>query len=80
MHNELEWPYLKARREQSSLTFFYKIHTGPMSLNEERNFTHVTGSTQTSVSKTNNMSIAGIVSYSDAVKNSFFNQNYSTLE
>ena len=28
MLDELEWPSLEARREQSSLTFFYKIHSG----------------------------------------------------
>ena len=27
MLDELEWPSLEARREQSSLTFFYKIHS-----------------------------------------------------
>ena len=28
MLDELEWPSLETRREQSSLTFFYKIHSG----------------------------------------------------
>lgn len=28
MLEELEWPSLEARLEQSSLTFFYKIHSG----------------------------------------------------
>ena len=32
MLDELEWPFLEARREQSSLTFFYKIHSGTVSL------------------------------------------------
>ena len=32
MLDELEWPSLEARREQSSLTFFYKIHSGTVSL------------------------------------------------
>ena len=33
MLRELEWPSLEARREQSSLTFFYKIHSGIVSIN-----------------------------------------------
>ena len=32
--NELEWPSLEARREQSSLTSFYKIHSDIVSLNK----------------------------------------------
>ena len=28
MLDKLEWPSLESRREQSSLTFFYKIHLG----------------------------------------------------
>ena len=32
MLDELEWPSLEARREHSSLTFFYKIHSGTVSL------------------------------------------------
>ena len=28
MLDDLEWPSLETRREQSSLTFFYKIHSG----------------------------------------------------
>ena len=32
MLDELEWPSLEARREQSSLTFFYKIHSGTVCL------------------------------------------------
>ena len=32
MLDELEWPSLETRREQSSLTVFYKIHSGTVSL------------------------------------------------
>ena len=35
MLDELEWPSLEARREQSSLTFFYKIHSGTVSLEKK---------------------------------------------
>ena len=33
---ELEWPSLETRREQSSLTFFYKIHSGTVSLDKDK--------------------------------------------
>ena len=35
MLDELEWPSLEARRKQSSLTFFYKIHSGTVSLDKD---------------------------------------------
>ena len=37
--DELEWPSLEARREQSSLTFFYKIHSGTVSLDKDKYLT-----------------------------------------
>ena len=36
---KLEWPSLEARREQSSLTFFYKIHSGTVSLDKDKYLT-----------------------------------------
>ena len=36
MLDELEWPTLEARREQSSLTFFYKIHSSTVSLDKDK--------------------------------------------
>ena len=36
MLDELEWPSLEADREQSSLTFFYKIHFGLVSLDKDK--------------------------------------------
>ena len=35
MVDELEWPSLETRREQSSLTFIYKIHSGIVSLDKD---------------------------------------------
>ena len=35
MLSELEWPFLEACREQSSLTFFYKIYSGVVSINKD---------------------------------------------
>ena len=39
MLDEFEWPFLEARREQSSLTFFYKIHSGTVSLDKDKHLT-----------------------------------------
>ena len=39
MLNELEWPSPEARREQSSLTFFYKIYSGTVSLDKDKYLT-----------------------------------------
>ena len=39
MLDELEWPSLEARREQSSLTLFYKIHSGTVSLDKDKYLT-----------------------------------------
>ena len=35
MLDELEWPSLEAHREQLSLTFFYKIHSGTVCLEKK---------------------------------------------
>ena len=73
MLDELEWPSLvEARREQSSLTFFYKIHSDTVSLNKDRYLTPVTSSTQTRASKLNSNQYRRYQAYSDALKNSFF--------
>ena len=39
MLDELEWPSLEARRKQSSLAFFYKIHSGTVSLDKDKYLT-----------------------------------------
>ena len=39
MLDELEWPSLVDRRVKSSLTFFYKIHSGTVSLDKDRYLT-----------------------------------------
>ena len=39
MLDELEWPSLEARREQSSLTFYYKIPSGTVSLKKDKYLT-----------------------------------------
>ena len=37
--DELEWPFLESRRERSSLTFFFKIHSGTVSLDKDKYLT-----------------------------------------
>ena len=39
MLDKLEWPSLHSRRERSSLTFFYKIHSGTVSLDKDKYLT-----------------------------------------
>ena len=39
MLDELEWPSLEAHSEQSSLTLFYKIHSGTVSLDKDKYLT-----------------------------------------
>ena len=34
--DDLEWPSLETRREQSSLNFFYKIHSGTVDLDKAK--------------------------------------------
>ena len=37
--NDLDWPSLEDRRLKSSLTFFYKIHSGTVSLDKDKYLT-----------------------------------------
>ena len=39
MLDNLEWPSLETRREQISLTFFYKIHSGTVDLDKDKYLT-----------------------------------------
>ena len=39
MLDELEWPFLEALRKQSSLAFFYKIHSGTVSFDKDKYLT-----------------------------------------
>ena len=39
MLDELEWPSLEDRRKQSSLAFFYKIHSGTVSFDKDKYLT-----------------------------------------
>ena len=70
MLDELEWPSPKSRREQSSLTFFYKIHSGMVYIDKDKYLTSVAGLRQTRAS--HDSQYRRYQAYSDALKNSFF--------
>ena len=70
MLDELEWPSLEARREQSSLTFFYKIHSGTVSLDKDKYLTPAPNLQRTRAS--HDLQYTIYFAYSDALKNSFF--------
>ena len=69
MLDELEWPSLEARRDQSSLTFFYKIHSGTVSLDKDKYLTPAPNLQRTRVS--HDSQYTRYFAYSDALKNSF---------
>ena len=70
MLDELEWPSLQAHREQSSLTFFYKIHSGTVSLDKEKYLTPAPNLKRTRAS--HDSQYTRYVAYIDAFKTSFF--------
>ena len=70
MLDELEWPSLEASREQSSLTFFYKIHSGTVSLDKDKYLTPAPNLQRTRAS--HDLQYTRYFAYSDALKNSFF--------
>ena len=70
MLDELEWPSLKDRRLKSSLTFFYKIHYGTVSLDK---YKYLTPAHRLIYCRASHDSpYTRYMSYSDALKNSFF--------
>ena len=78
MLDDLEWPSLETRREQSSLTFFYKIHSGTVSLDKDKYLTPAPNLRRTRAS--HESQYTRYFAYSDARKNSFFPQDYSYVE
>ena len=70
MLDELEWPSLESRRERSSLTFFYKIHSGTVSLDKDKYLTPAPNLRHTRASHESQYTRP--FAYSDALKNSFF--------
>ena len=75
MLNELEWPSLETRREQSSLTFFYNIHSGTVSLDKDKYLTLTPSLRRTRAP--HESQYTRYLAYSDALKNSFFPRTIS---
>ena len=69
MLDELEWPSLETRREQSSLTFFYKIHSGTASLDKDK---YLTPAPNLRTRASHESQYTRYLAYSDALENSFF--------
>ena len=70
MLDELEWPSLETRREQSSLTVFYKIPSGTVSLDKDKYLTPAPNLRRTRASHESRYT--RYFAYSDVLKNSFF--------
>ena len=70
MLDELECTSLEARREQSSLAFFYKIHSGTVSLDKDKYLTPAPNIRSTRASR--EFQYTRYLAYSEALKNSFF--------
>ena len=70
MLDKFEWLSLGARREQSSLTFFHKIHSGTVSLNKDKYMTPAPNIRRTRAS--HESQYTRYLAYSGAPKNPFF--------
>ena len=70
MLNELQWSTLEARREQSSLTFFYKIRAGTVALDKDKYLTPAPNIRRTRAS--HESQYTRYLAYSEALENSFF--------
>ena len=70
MLDELEWPSLEARRDQSSLLLFHKIHSGAVSIEKDKYLTPA--SSLKSTRSSHSAQYCRYQTYSDALKNSFF--------
>ena len=79
MLDELEWPSLEARRDQSFLLLFHKIHCGAVSIEKDKYMTPVYSLETTRSSHSAQYSRHQMYSNSDALKNSF-SPTYSTFE
>ena len=78
MLDDLEWPSLGTRRGQSSLTFFYRIHSGTEDLDKDKCLTPAPGLGGTKAS--HGSQCTRYFAYSDALKKFFFPQDYPYVE
>ena len=78
MLDELGWPSLEARRDQSSMLLFHKIHCGAVSIEKDNYMTpaHSLKNTRSSHSAQYHRH----QTYSNALKNSFFSPELFHIE
>ena len=72
MLGELEWPSLETRRQQSSLTFLYKVHFGTGYIDKDKYLSPALSLKQTRASQSHDTQYCRYLAYSDALKNLFF--------
>ena len=73
MLDELEWPSVEARREQSLLVFFYKIHSGSVQCLLTKISIYLTPAPNIRSTRTSReFQYTRYLAYSEALKNSFF--------
>ena len=72
MLDELEWPSLESRRDQSSLLLFHKIHCGAVSFEKDKYMTPA--HSLKTIRSSHSAQYRRHQTYSDALKNSFFPQ------
>ena len=72
MLNELEWPTLEDWREQASLAFFHKIYSDTVAIETNKYLTSAPRLRQTRAS--HELQYTRYVTYSDALKYSFFSR------
>ena len=70
MLDELEWRSLEYSKVKSAITFFYKIHSGTVSLDKDKYLTPEPNIRRTRTS--NDSQYTRYMAYSDALKISFF--------
>ena len=71
MLDELEWPSLEARRDQSSLLLFHKIHCGAVSIEKDK-YKYMTPAHSLKTTRSSHSAqYRRHQTYSDALKNSF---------
>ena len=77
MLDELEWPFLGARRDRSSLLLFHKIHSGAVSIEKDKYLVPAHNLKSTKASRS--AQYCRYQTYSDALKNSFFPRTFPQL-
>ncbi len=72
MLDDLNWPSLQKRRVNSSLTFFYKIHSDKVQIDKEKYITQSLNTRSTRSSSIHPFQYTRPHTYSDTFQNSFF--------